>query len=261
MIELKLNFRYMSILIFILFNSAIVSSSDSLSTEKNTITNSSQDINKLADTTCGTLLSCPKVLCDLKSKDNLDFCNTVKCNGLSIEDCPVGSVYQEGLLMCGCCPGCAEYLSKLRSYVMNMPKSTNKLGFQLIDYLISIKEAGETCSRQPIPPEISSECKGNICPVITNTCPEGMECALVGPNAFTCTVTGDSTELTCANKLALALDGQLHWTPSCEHDGSYSPKQCKGDFYTGTCFCVNAAGQRIFGHEKWADSGNMTCGN
>ncbi|XP_011301419.1 uncharacterized protein [Fopius arisanus] len=51
----------------------------------------------------------------------------------------------------------------------------------------------------------------------------------------------------------------LPWSPSCEDDGSYSPKQCKGEDATGRCFCYNQDGKRIFGWSWLKDAENMTC--
>lgn len=51
------------------------------------------------------------------------------------------------------------------------------------------------------------------------------------------------------------------WTPCCdEKTGDYCPKQCKGDYTSGRCFCYSAKGLRIFGSSWWKNAANMTCG-
>lgn len=96
-------------------------------------------------------------------------------------------------------------------------------------------------------------------------CAPGLTCPLVGPNEKKCSYkTGDSgfSDLTsCPDKLALALNGDLHWTPDCEIDGSYKPKQCKGTYGNGICFCVSKEGNRIFGTQYRNQAQNQTCGN
>ncbi|KAF7997592.1 hypothetical protein HCN44_006163 [Aphidius gifuensis] len=50
------------------------------------------------------------------------------------------------------------------------------------------------------------------------------------------------------------------WTPCCDKDtGDYCPRQCKGEYRTGRCFCYNSKGSRIFGSAWWKDAANMTC--
>ncbi|KAG4070333.1 hypothetical protein HA402_006475 [Bradysia odoriphaga] len=47
--------------------------------------------------------------------------------------------------------------------------------------------------------------------------------------------------------------------PTCELDGSFSAKQCKGGKIAGRCFCHNEQGERIFGFDWWKNAENMTC--
>jgi len=63
----------------------------------------------------------------------------------------------------------------------------------------------------------------------------------------------------CTYKRTLWKNNQLHWEPRCEDDNTYSPKQCKGSIFDGTCFCVNTEGQRIFGREWYGKAANQTC--
>ncbi|CRK99450.1 CLUMA_CG012578, isoform A [Clunio marinus] len=49
------------------------------------------------------------------------------------------------------------------------------------------------------------------------------------------------------------------WKPKCEIDGTYSPKQCRGDKLTGRCFCYAEAGERVFGWKWWRNADSMTC--
>ncbi|RVE54094.1 hypothetical protein evm_001217 [Chilo suppressalis] len=46
---------------------------------------------------------------------------------------------------------------------------------------------------------------------------------------------------------------------NCLPDGTYGPVQCKGDTFTGRCFCSNENGTRIFGQMWRADASQMTC--
>lgn len=84
------------------------------------------------------------------------------------------------------------------------------------------------------------------------------------------------------------LGEEIAWKPSCEIDGSFAAKQCRGDKLTGRfrisffhfrrnmnnllphwfiyqfiiclrCFCYAASGEKIFGWEWWKDADNMTC--
>ncbi|XP_022830146.1 thyroglobulin-like [Spodoptera litura] len=46
---------------------------------------------------------------------------------------------------------------------------------------------------------------------------------------------------------------------TCLPDGRYAPVQCKGDRFTGRCFCSDPNGRRIFG-QMWRDQAeHMTC--
>ncbi|CAH2091316.1 unnamed protein product [Euphydryas editha] len=46
---------------------------------------------------------------------------------------------------------------------------------------------------------------------------------------------------------------------TCLPDGTYAPVQCKGDLFTGRCFCSDAEGNRIFGQMWRNEASEMTC--
>ncbi|CAD0200711.1 unnamed protein product [Chrysodeixis includens] len=46
---------------------------------------------------------------------------------------------------------------------------------------------------------------------------------------------------------------------NCLPDGRYAPVQCKGDQYTGRCFCSDENGKRIFGQMWRSDASDMSC--
>ncbi|CAK1556130.1 unnamed protein product [Leptosia nina] len=46
---------------------------------------------------------------------------------------------------------------------------------------------------------------------------------------------------------------------NCLPDGSFGPVQCKGDRFTGRCFCSDKKGQRLFGQMWRSDANEMTC--
>ncbi|GAB0090429.1 Thyroglobulin type-1 domain-containing protein [Sergentomyia squamirostris] len=52
---------------------------------------------------------------------------------------------------------------------------------------------------------------------------------------------------------------QFRQLPTCNEDGTFAAKQCKGDRSTGRCFCYSEDGDRIFGWEWWRNSEEMTC--
>jgi hypothetical protein len=56
------------------------------------------------------------------------------------------------------------------------------------------------------------------------------------------------TKSKCQKELETALKNQMpgSFTPSCEEDGSYSPKQCHRSA-TGYCWCVTKLGEKIVG--------------
>ncbi|XP_021952389.1 uncharacterized protein LOC110849295 [Folsomia candida] len=202
----------------------------------------SSNLNPEIDNDCPGF-SCPKILCDLKRKNVQDFCENVQCFGIEVTSCANIThasdkgmlIYEERLTMCGCCPGCAKY--------------------QGLD---------EKCEQYPLPPTPDPACTGIVCPILMNTCAPGLICPLVGPNAKNCSYNSTSPEesaklTSCGDKRALALHDDLHWTPQCEKDGSYSPKQCKGLRANGICFCVSKEGDRIFGTENRRQAENQTC--
>ncbi|XP_063382633.1 uncharacterized protein LOC134669038 [Cydia fagiglandana] len=45
----------------------------------------------------------------------------------------------------------------------------------------------------------------------------------------------------------------------CLDDGRYGPVQCKGDMFTGRCFCSDEDGNRIFGQMWRSEASEMTC--
>ncbi|XP_072947642.1 thyroglobulin-like [Epargyreus clarus] len=46
---------------------------------------------------------------------------------------------------------------------------------------------------------------------------------------------------------------------NCLPDGRYAPVQCKGDLFTGRCFCSDENGRRIFGQMWRSEATEMTC--
>ncbi|XP_028177990.1 uncharacterized protein LOC114365583 [Ostrinia furnacalis] len=46
---------------------------------------------------------------------------------------------------------------------------------------------------------------------------------------------------------------------NCLPNGLYAPVQCKGDMFTGRCFCSDEKGNRIFGQMWRTDASEMTC--
>ncbi|CAK1586330.1 unnamed protein product [Parnassius mnemosyne] len=46
---------------------------------------------------------------------------------------------------------------------------------------------------------------------------------------------------------------------NCSPDGRYAPVQCKGDLFTGRCFCSDKYGNRIFGQMWRSEASEMTC--
>ncbi|KAJ0178400.1 hypothetical protein K1T71_006223 [Dendrolimus kikuchii] len=46
---------------------------------------------------------------------------------------------------------------------------------------------------------------------------------------------------------------------SCLSNGKYAPVQCKGDLFTGRCFCSDENGNRIFGQMWRNEATEMTC--
>ncbi|CAG5025276.1 unnamed protein product [Parnassius apollo] len=46
---------------------------------------------------------------------------------------------------------------------------------------------------------------------------------------------------------------------NCSPDGLYAPVQCKGDLFTGRCFCSDKYGNRIFGQMWRSEASEMTC--
>ncbi|XP_026316883.1 uncharacterized protein LOC113227985 [Hyposmocoma kahamanoa] len=53
--------------------------------------------------------------------------------------------------------------------------------------------------------------------------------------------------------------GECRPPANCLPDGRFAPVQCKGDRFTGRCFCSDERGNRIFG-QMWRDEADeMTC--
>ncbi|CAH2237898.1 jg16701 [Pararge aegeria aegeria] len=46
---------------------------------------------------------------------------------------------------------------------------------------------------------------------------------------------------------------------NCLPDGRYAPVQCKGDVFTGRCFCSDENGNRIFGQMWRSEANEMSC--
>ncbi|KAI8426496.1 hypothetical protein MSG28_005310 [Choristoneura fumiferana] len=53
--------------------------------------------------------------------------------------------------------------------------------------------------------------------------------------------------------------GKCRPPANCLQDGSYAPVQCKGDLFTGRCFCSDKSGNRIFGQMWKSEAAGMTC--
>lgn len=88
----------------------------------------------------------------------------------------------------------------------------------------------------------------------TNPCPPG----------FLCPNKGESSCIPDQNSCITRVNNPTNpwkdaWKPTCLPDGSWAPKQCKGDAGSGRCFCYDEVGNRIFGQAFIAESTNMTC--
>ncbi|CAH4028797.1 uncharacterized protein LOC123710458 [Pieris brassicae] len=55
------------------------------------------------------------------------------------------------------------------------------------------------------------------------------------------------------------LDHECMPPAHCLPDGSFSPVQCKGDSFTGRCFCADKKGRRIFGQMWRSEASEMSC--
>lgn len=77
-------------------------------------------------------------------------------------------------------------------------------------------------------------------------------------------VPGSSVHGCCTSCQApSAVDAEIEGCNSvistCLPDGRYAPVQCKGNLFTGRCFCSDDKGKRIFG-QMWRDQAEeMTC--
>uniref|UniRef100_A0A7G3AZM0 Putative thyroglobulin type i repeat protein n=1 Tax=Lutzomyia longipalpis TaxID=7200 RepID=A0A7G3AZM0_LUTLO len=80
-------------------------------------------------------------------------------------------------------------------------------------------------------------------------CDQGLMC-----DDQTCVLNKTSCFFT--QHLDREMIGQL---PTCNDDGTFAAKQCKGDRSTGRCFCYSATGERIFGWDWWRNSEEMNC--
>ncbi|ODN02217.1 Equistatin [Orchesella cincta] len=184
-------------------------------------------------------LGCPQLVCDLMNGRETNVCDEIQCEGITSEDCIAsGSSYERGLTMCGCCAGCAKYL-----------------------------DVGDPCEVSPPAPTLDPNCTDSFCPILKNRCKPGLECNYLGQISKVCSMptaggSGSSDQEnteSCDYKRTLGLVKTLHWTPNCELDGTYSPKQCKGTIHDGICFCADSDGNRIFGMEFWRKAENQTC--
>lgn len=68
--------------------------------------------------------ACPKSICELKRKNAQNFCENVKCVGISVANCSVPDstgfvIYEERLTMCGCCGGCVKYSGNPSKIIIN----------------------------------------------------------------------------------------------------------------------------------------------
>lgn len=124
-------------------------------------------------------------------------------------------------------------------------------------FFVAVKE-GEPCNELTY----GENCKDGACLVVKKECGPGLIC---NEETSRCVkVDEQKPGLTCADKLALYEDGRLHWKPNCNPDGSYAPRQCKGeiDKSSSMCFCTNPQGKRIFGRRNWNANSDkeMNCG-
>ena len=86
-------------------------------------------------------------------------------------------------------------------------------------------------------------------------CLPGLVCTIKGTSG---TCQKDTNGQWCA---VFNLTPNDFFTPICLPDGTYAPKQCKGEKQgTGRCFCYDEKGDRLFGEEDYAKADNMTCG-
>lgn len=63
----------------------------------------------------------------------------------------------------------------------------------------------------------------------------------------------------CIHINHLDVEDKYKWVPTCDSNGEYEAKQCKGDKATGRCFCFDHEGTRIYGWDWWQQADNMTC--
>ncbi|XP_021951945.1 uncharacterized protein LOC110848903 [Folsomia candida] len=181
-------------------------------------------------------LFCPKALSSIPN-----VCDRFACKlNMTEADCPLDTIFVKGLTLCGCCPGCAKYIGLTKASPKDMPRRCTRTKSAL------------TKSWEPL-------CEGPTCPILVNQCLPGLVCEVFnGSCSLPETPRNPCTE-ECMYKKSLKRLGLFHWDPICEEDGSYAPKQCKGDHVTGICFCVDRCGRRIFGQEFRVDSKNQTC--
>lgn len=87
-----------------------------------------------------------------------------------------------------------------------------------------------------------------------NPCPPGFMCRNNGKNM--CILDPNS----CITRVNYPTNPwKAAWKPLCLDDGTWAPKQCKGEATSGRCFCYDTVGNRIFGQAFIDKSENMTC--
>jgi len=103
--------------------------------------------------------------------------------------------------------------------------------------------------------------EGPSCPFESSECMPQLICNAETKECSLPTGVLDRLTQECMYKKSLFRLGLFHWDPQCNPDGSYAPKQCKGEYgVDGICFCVDTEGRRIFGREWRALAENQTCG-
>jgi len=213
---------------------------------------------------------CPDLM--KKVKDRLGGCEAIKCDtGLTKAKCPDGSVLEEGVAVCGCCPGCVKYQNRKLSLISRSTthgrSSSRDFSFVHVYWFISVYLG--PCNDKAPEGNYDPNCTDLICPILFK-CPRGLECREEKCDIPISPTTGD-TKHTCENlcfikkaiieqENALFAPAQRRHLPSCTQEGKFAPKQCKGSLNNGDCFCVDECGQRLFGREFYGRDENMTCG-
>ncbi|CAG7727727.1 unnamed protein product [Allacma fusca] len=174
---------------------------------------------------------CPLMLKKLLGSS--ETCEKLKCkSNLKPEDCSDETTFQENIDSCGCCPACVRVKEIQRNAECGKDTATYE------------------------------ECGKKICPIEIKECEKGFHCS---EDSKTCVAIEDNPlpdpTMSCAMKLTIAKkDGWEHYMPSCNPDGTYASKQCKGirGKYDAACFCTTDKGERIFGRKQWTEKTEET---